>query len=214
MPQSLELDVAVVNNHWIWPFWRYVPGREMGYLLESMEINLIYCCTEDEHASYDVALAKWTYEEEFIKLISYFLRCGPSSSWFDSTTIPRGRSDFRVKTLAIDIDTASITNGRKMFSNNEVPSRRIDGLGHLTFDPLYSVDVTTCLKHVDWLACLMMKMIHRHNDGLLIRERVDRIVFSVDGRTRREIDIAKYLLSKQETMLAEYRRGETIGSSS
>lgn len=214
MPQSLKLDIAVVNNHWIWPTWRYMPAGEIVYLLERMEINLIYCCTEDEHASDDAALPSWTYEEEFIRLISHFLRCGPSSSSFESTGIPQRRSNFRIRTLAIDIDTTNIQQGSKMFSNRVVPSRRIDGLGHLTFDPLYSVDATTCLEYVDRLANLMKKMMHRDKDGFIIRERVDRIVFSVDGRARKEIDIVKYLLSKQETIIADYRRGTTSKSSS
>lgn len=214
MPRALKLDVAVVNNHWIWPCWRYIPGGDIGYVLESLEINLSFCCTEDERASYDMTTAAWTYEDDFVKMISQFLHSSLSSSSFGSSGMPWGRSDFRVKTLTIKLDTVIVKNGNKPLSEDEVPFRQIDGLAHLTFDPLYSADLAACLNHIDWLANRMNQMIHHAIDGFTIRERVDRIVFSVDNRVREEINIAKYLSDKDERRIAQYKQSTATGSSS
>ncbi|KAF2827522.1 hypothetical protein CC86DRAFT_212437 [Ophiobolus disseminans] len=214
MPKVLKLDVTVVNNHWIWPCWRYIPGGDIGYVLESLEINLIYCCTEEERGSYSMTTAAWTYEEDFVKMISQFLHSSPSSSSFGSSGMPWGRSDFRAKTLTINIDTATVNNGNNALSEYEVPFRHIEGLAHLTFDPLYSADLVACLRHIDWMRNRMYQMLHHANDGFTIRERVDQIVFSVDSYPRKKIDIAKYISEKYERRIAQYRQSKVTGSSS
>jgi hypothetical protein len=205
-PQSFQVDVAIVNNHWIWPTWRYIPAAKNGHLLESLEINLIHCCSEDERSWSSIDSANYVTSLEFLKVIGHFLRCGVSSASFEGTGMPKRRSNFRVKTITINVDTASIRAGNEKLGEGDVPFRQVQGLAHLSFDPLYFVDSATCLDNLDRLSTFINMAMPRMDDGLTIRERVDRIVFSADGRTRSEIDVAKHISGKEESRIAEYRR--------
>jgi hypothetical protein len=200
--QNMVLDVAIVDNHWIWPCFRVLPG-DLGYVLESLDINLVYCCTEEERAAYTSVTPGWKYEEEFVKMMSRILRSGPSSL---STTSMGSRSDFRIKTITVSVDSASVAKGNETLSEEAIPCRRVDKLSHLSFDPLYSVDLPSCLRHVDWLANSMEHLLHHTHFGLIILERVDRIEFCVDSRTRKVIDIADRQSRKKEKILADYKQ--------
>jgi hypothetical protein len=208
--QNFHLDVAIVNNHWIWPTWKYIPAAKNGYLLESLQINLIHCCSEEERASTSTDSANYVTSLEFLKVIGHFLRCGFSSASFEGTGMPRRRSNFRVKTITINVDTASIRVGNDKLSEKDVPYRQVQGLAHLSFDPLYSIDSATCFDNLDRLATFINMAMPRLDDGLTIRERVDRIVFSADGRTRSEINIAKHISGKEEMRIADYKRRESM----
>jgi hypothetical protein len=205
-PRDFQLDVAIVNNHWIWPSWKYIPAAKNGYLLESLSINLIHCCSEDERSSSSADSANYGTSLEFLKVVGHFLRCGISSASFESTGMPKRRSNFRVKTITINVDTASIRVGNDKLSERDVPFRQVQGLAHLSFDSLYSVDSATCLDNLDRLATFTNMAMPRMDDGLTIRERVDQIVFSADGCTRSQINIAKHISGKEETRIAEYKR--------
>jgi hypothetical protein len=208
--QAFELDVAIVNNHWIWPTWKYVPGTKIGYALGNLNINLVHCCNEDERACFGTDSASWVTSLEFMKVISHFLRAGTSSASFEGTGMSKRRSNFRIKTITINVDTASIHKSNEELSEADVPFRQVQGLAHLTFDPLYSIDTATCLDNVDRLSTFVNMAIPRLDDGLTIRERVDRIVFSADGRVRSEINIAKDISGQEETRIAEYKRRESM----
>jgi hypothetical protein len=209
-PRNFQLDVAIVNNHWIWPTWKYIPAAKNGYLLESLDVNLIHCCSEDERDSTSIDSANYVTSLEFLKVIGHFLRCGVSSASFEGTGMPKRRSNFRVKTISINVDTASIRVGNHKLSERDVPYRQVQGLAHLSFDPLYSIDTATCLDNLDRLATFINLAMPRLDDGLTIRERVDRIIFSADGRTRSEINIAKHISGKEEMRIAEYKRRESM----
>jgi hypothetical protein len=209
-PRDFHVDIAIVNNHWVWPTWRYIPAAKNGYLLESLEINLIHCCTEDERASTSTDSANYVTSLEFLKVIGHFLRCGVSSASFEGSGMPKRRSNFRVKTVTINVDTASIRVGNDKLSERDVPYRQVQGLAHLGFDPLYSIDKPTCLENLDRLATFINMAMPRMDDGLTIRERVDRIVFSADGRRRGEINIANHISGKEEMRIAEYKRRESM----
>lgn len=188
-----------------------MPGPKPGYTIERLNINLIYCCTEDERESSDTHATNWPTSLEFMKVIGHFLRCGLRSASFESVGVPKLGSDYRVKTIAINVDTASIRVGNDKLSEQDVPLRQVQGFGHLTFDPLYSLDVATCRENLDRLSVFVNMAMPRLDDGLTIRERVDKIVFSVDGRTRSEINIATQLSGMEEARIAEYWRRESIG---
>lgn len=199
--QRLVLDVAIVDNHWIWPCFRVIPGP-LGYVLESLDINLVYCCTEAERAAYSSVTPGWKYEKEIVNMITSILRSGPLSL---CTSSMASRSDFRIKTMTIGVDTASVAKGNETLSEEAIPCRRVDKLSHLSFDSLYSVDLPSCLRHVDWLASSMEYLLHHTHLGLVILERVDRIEFCVDSRIRKVIDIADRQSRKKEEILAEYK---------
>ncbi|KAF1920380.1 hypothetical protein BDU57DRAFT_12961 [Ampelomyces quisqualis] len=208
--RAFELDVAIVNNHWIWPTWRYIPVSKTGYAIESLKINLTYCCTEDERASSETATADWPTSLEFMKVIGHFLRCGVQSASFESTGMPKRGSHYRVKLITINLDTASIRAGNDKVREQDVPLRQVQGLGHLTFDPLYFIDVATCRENVDRLSAFINMAMPRLDDGSTIRERVDKIVFSLDSLIRSEINIAKKSSGKAEVRIAEYRRRKSM----
>jgi hypothetical protein len=208
--RAFEMDVAIVNNHWIWPTWRHIPAAKMSYKLECLNINLIHCCSEDERASFGADSANWPTSLEFLKVISHFLRCGTSSASFEGIGMPKRQPNFRVKTITINIDTAGIRTRNDILSENDLPYRRVQGLAHLTFEPLYSVDSATCLDNIDRLSTFINLAMPRLDHGLTIRERVNRIVFSANGHIRSEINIAKDMSGKDETRIAEYRRRESM----
>lgn len=198
-PRAFELDIAIVNNHWIWPIWTYIPGTKIDDLIENLNINLIHCCNEDERASSVTDSASWATSLEFIKVISHFLRSGTLTASFEGTGVPKRDLDFRIKTITIDVDTAIISTGNETLSEDDIPFRKVQGLGHLTFDPLYSADRATCLDNLDRLLNFVMMAMSRLGDGLTIRERVDWMVFSVDGQTKGAVSIAQIKSNMDET---------------
>lgn len=213
-PKTFQLDIAIVNNHWIWPTWRHIPCP-VNYVLESLEINLIHCCSEDERASFDAGSTSWPTILEFLKVIGHFLRCGTSSAAFEGAGLPKRRANFRVRKIVINVDTASIRTGNDVISREDVPLRQVQGLAHLDFDPLYSVETAICLENLDRLSAFInMAMPRFHSsgmeDGLTIRERVDRIIFSADGCERSEVNIAKYVHEQEASRIEAYRRRESI----
>jgi hypothetical protein len=201
--RAFELDVAIISNHWIWPTWRYMPGPKPGYTIENLKINLIYCCTEDERASSEAHATDWPASLEFMKVIGHFLRCGVRSASFESIGVPKRGSDYRVKIITINVDTARIRVGNDKLSEQDVPFRQVQGFGHLSFDPLYSLDVATCRENLDRLSVFINMAMPRLDDGLTIRDRVDH-------RIRSEINIATQISDKEKTRIAEYRRRESM----
>jgi hypothetical protein len=206
VPQRFELDIALVNNHWIWPTWRLTPGVKLGNSLDSLQINIIDCCTEDDRASFALESMTAVTPLEILKVITHFLRCGATSAEFESSRILRGRSGFRIKTLVFNVDTAATRHGNRALSDNDVPFRKVQGLGHLTFDPLYPLDTATNLAHLDLLADLIIEAIPRESVCAALRERVDRVVFCADGLVRSEMNVADYLTGKEESRIEDYKR--------
>tara|TARA_R110002003_G_scaffold68_7_gene6111 strand:+ start:7601 stop:8275 length:675 start_codon:yes stop_codon:yes gene_type:complete len=204
--RAFKLDVAIVNNHWIWPYWRYIPAGNIGYSISSVEINLIYCCTEDERASSNASSPAGATEMEFLKVISHFLHHGPATTSFENISCPKAHSSFRVKHLTINMDTVGIRNRNQAFRGEAIPLRQVDGLAHLSFDPLYPVDVETCNDHFGSLAYITDHALNTLQTTLTIRERVDYITFSVDGCLRSELNIAEQMSKTDEARIADYRR--------
>lgn len=210
-PKAFQLDIAIVNGNWIWPTWRSIPCP-VNYVLESLDIDLVHCCSEDERGSSDTDSTNWPTSLELLKVISHFLRYGTASASFEGSAMPKRRTNFRVRTITVNVDTASIRTGTDTLSYDDVPLRQVQGLAHLDFDHLYSVDTATCLENLDRLSTFFNTAILsiRSDDGLIIRERVDKIVFSADGHTRSELNIAKHVSDQKANRIAEYRRRESM----
>ncbi|KAF2026718.1 hypothetical protein EK21DRAFT_115554 [Setomelanomma holmii] len=210
--QTFEFDVAIVNNHWIWPYWRFIPGGKIGFSIERLEINLIYCVNEDERESSSRPTPAGATEIEFLKVVSHFLRYGLRTTSFEKISSPKARSNFRIKHLAIKLDTSKIaSNPNKEISEVDIPLRRIDGLAHLSFEPLFPIDTTTSLDRLDALAHFLTHALCSSGDGLTVRERVDYISMSADGQLKGEFDIAGHMSKEQEARIADYRR-QSLGS--
>jgi hypothetical protein len=205
-PPLFELDIALVNNHWIWPTWQLTPGVTLGHSLDSLQINIIDCCTEDDRASFELETMTAVTPLEILKVITHFLRHGPTSREFESSRILRGRSEFRIKTLVFNVDTTITQHGNRALSDHDVPFRNVQGLGHLTFDPLYPLDTATNLAHLDWLSDFMIEAIPCMIECAALRERVDRVVFCADSLVRSEMNIAEYLTEKERSRIEDYKR--------
>jgi len=196
------LDVAIVDNHWIWPCFISMPGA-FGYVLESLIINLTYCCTEEERGAYNSDIPKWSYEGDFVEVISNLLRSGSSSL---SSSSMGSRSNFRIKTITINLDTKSVDKGNEPLSEETVPYRQIDKLAHLSFDPLYSIDLLACSKHLDWLGVSIDRLLHQAHLLRIIFERVDQIQICIDFKLRKTLDLADRQSRREEKRLEVYRQ--------
>lgn len=197
----LLMDVAVVDNHWIWPCFRVLPIG-VGDVLEDFHINLIYCCNEEERGAYSSRSPTYAYEPEFVRMISNVLSSGSSGLGLSSSSADF-RSGFRVKTITVDVD---VCKGRKdPLSQEEIPYRQIELLSHLRFDPLYPVDPIECSRHLAWLATTTERALSNASCGPVILERVDRIEFCLGGGSLQctVIDVAALKAKKNEAVMAE-----------
>lgn len=208
-PRAFELDIAIVNNHWIWPTWTYIPGMKIDDLIENLNINLICCCNEDERASPVTESSSWATSLAFIKVISHFLQSGTSTASFEGTGTETRSLNFRIKAITVNVDTALIRTGNRTLSEDDVPFRQVQGLGHLTFNPLYSADMNTYLETLERLLQFVLIATSRLDDGLTVRERVDCMGFTVDGKTKGAVSIAQ-VKSSMDKQRAEDRARELM----
>jgi hypothetical protein len=148
------------------------------------------------------------------------LLAGPfNNKKFDAprSYIPKGPStgfqDLRLKSLNINVNTTRQKDINNVFSHAEIPFREVVGLAHLNFDKVYPAGVENCLMHIKWLPELIGEALHQSNAGLTIRERVDKITYSVDGRIEEENNIADDLKEGRERELEEYKRRGGLGGS-
>jgi hypothetical protein len=146
------------------------------------------------------------------------LPAGPfNNTGFDAPKnfIPRGPPtnfrDLHLKCLAINVDTARQCDTNKVFNHAEIPSREVVGLAHMSFHLLFPVGVENCLIYMEYLPDAISLALHTDQAGLVIRERVDKITYSVDGSIREENNIAHDLKKGRERELAEYKRREGLG---
>jgi hypothetical protein len=217
--RGFELDVAIVNDHWIWPLWRCIPTQQADRAIARLNINIIYCAAKEERRiTYEDDILITQVDLEFLTLVSDFLVNGICSARAISpaTDLAPGRpkkfKDFRIKTLAINIDTSRYQGGTETISTMDVPFRTIQGLGHLDFDPLYPIDATKCHLRVEALAQVTNAALHRVATGLIIRERVEKILFLTDGCLTEEIDITEYMKKRRQDEIAEYKRRNLTGA--
>jgi hypothetical protein len=90
------------------------------------------------------------------------------------------------------------------FSEAEIPLRRVEGLSHLVFDSLYPIDALGCMLQMQWFAETTRRTLHSPvlQSGLIIRERVNKVVFIVDEHTIHKIDISSESKTKAEKVTA------------
>jgi len=124
---------------------------------------------------------------------------------------PTGFRDLRLNCLAINVDTIRQHDVDKVFSQADIPFREVVGLAHMSFDPLYPVGVDNCSIYMGNLPIAISWALHADQAGLVIRERVDKITYSVNGSMRKENNIAYDLKRGRERELAEYKSREGLG---
>jgi hypothetical protein len=98
-----------------------------------------------------------------------------------------GLSVTKIGTLEINVDTTRYRDGNQVLSDAEVPFRKIEGLAHLDFDPLYPVDPRKSSYYLGQLNTFISIWIHGHD---LVRntERIGKIFVYLDGQLLKKYD--------------------------
>ncbi|EDU45870.1 hypothetical protein PtrSN002B_010104 [Pyrenophora tritici-repentis] len=201
--QTLELDIAIVSDHWIWPTARSLPVWKHNTILDKVEINLIPCCTPD-----DRYLQTGGYERDLcstvaslVDLLYSFLENKQVDSYTkyairDYLAHPSpeqlvGKSGItRINTLIIRINTNWYGDGNRLLSGTEVPHRKIQGLAHLDFNRLYSVAPTKAQRYIGVMKDYIDQWLSSSNRDKASM-RVGKILFCTDEAVWEEVSITK-----------------------
>ena len=212
-PRNFEVDIAVIDDHWLWPTRRVVPTRELEGTIKRLDINIIPCCTTNERH----LQTNWAYESwAVVNLSTFYLNLAGGlmfplarfllvdddmkrhgsqvfrglETWVDpllNEHLDDGRNKpvTRIDTVIINIDTWRYGNGNKEIGLAEVPFRKIEGLAHLDFKELYPVDFA---KSETYLRELIRYTDERlHGTGRIAKE-IGKIQFYLDGKLSRELN--------------------------
>ncbi len=158
-PQVLRIDVADMDNHWIWPTWRTIPCRNITSVLDKIEINLICCYDVNE------SHANWNNDLNPCRTLIYAFA-------------PRG---IPIREFKINIDTSYLANEHMPLSEDVIPVRKVEDLNHLDFDGLYPVPAQISHNHLHALytnAESDMRKVHLRS----IYEGIDKIVLCMNGK--------------------------------
>lgn len=218
-PQTLDLDVAIVNNHWIWPTWRSMPVRKDGNF-KRIDVHFMHCCTEDERHS-----QPHYWDQEYILGVGRGTddHWSPATRYFNwqslnplktlvgdenvNVSIKNTMSDFlnqpflgetighptisSTEILAFHFDTRSYGDGNRLLSESEVPVRKVHGLAHLDYKQLYPDDAERTRLFVENVQDYLQSWFQEWKE-LELPIRIGKIMFFVDGTIVRELDAAEY----------------------
>lgn len=153
-PQTWKLDISIINDHWLFPTWRYIaPRATLADGIERLEINIIPCFTEDEREKTTTWLDNELHLMHKADCMPYLRSYVERVLAFGPMNHPKGDRmsvlvRFYVKRLVRNwtfvVSGAYYGSGNDTLSTDEVPLRRVDGLAHLDFNPLYPIDSATC----------------------------------------------------------------------
>lgn len=206
---TFKLDLAIVNNNWLWPTWKYIPTRTINATLDLVvEVNVILCCTEDERIL-QVHWPIWTspYTEtnvmRCIMDIVFNLIAGRHSAT-DLTNLflrhweplgaPGQFSSVQITDLIINADSTRYHSGNETISQDVVPLRRVEDLGHLEFNPLYPIDSKNTKNLVrKGLESVLLRMLREEESSrTLLKKYVSKITFCIDGNKEGIYDLGHY----------------------
>jgi hypothetical protein len=153
-PQTWKLDISIINDHWLFPTWRYIaPRASVRDGIEKLEINIIPCFTQNERAMTTTWLAIDLFgvrKPQCINHLQGYITYALASGCKDMTGNDIGnpilchRGGRLVRDWNMVVSGAYYGSGNDTLSLDDVPVRRVDGLAHLDFDPLYPIDSATC----------------------------------------------------------------------
>ncbi|KAF2129719.1 hypothetical protein P153DRAFT_366225 [Dothidotthia symphoricarpi CBS 119687] len=162
IPQVFKLDIAIIDGHWIWPTWRYVPTHMFSRQVDLLEFNIIPCCTEDER----VLQSDWEPDALIFKAIAEVMMitafqvvafgiagtnlCSLKSENHDPDSTFQESCSRQIRMMASRVDMLKqYKTGNQPISYQDIPIREIADLAHLTFDPLYPMDSIQNLQTLD-----------------------------------------------------------------
>jgi hypothetical protein len=210
------VDLAIINECWLWPTWRFIPTRTHP-CLEQLNINLRMCCTSEERQlqtgfaqrNERHVLSPHPIVQTLCGFLARFLSlgaCADITPKMEEGIMQNDREykrNFRIKCLQLNIQTDSLKNEETSYE--QVPGRTIAGLRHLVNDPLYIVDLTASCELERWL-CGAITQELRYRWGMrdnFLSERFGIIAMCIDGSMIHEIDIAQ--ITKPEASYGEER---------
>ncbi|EUC41977.1 hypothetical protein COCMIDRAFT_8383 [Bipolaris oryzae ATCC 44560] len=223
--QTLDLDVAIVDDHWIWPTWRNLSVRKDG-AFDRIDVHFILCCTEHERSLRD----EWNTDSVAGACKSIDKDCLPATRYLNwralnplnnlvgngntGTSIVNTFSEFmeqpfsgepigspfifKTNTLAFHVDTSIYRDGNRLLGESEVPVRIIDGLAHLYFKQLYPANVERAKYFLEDVQEYVQIWFQEWKENKEASPRVGKVVFCIDGATVRELDLAQYALGVRD----------------
>lgn len=211
-PQDFSLTIAIIDANWIWPTWEHLPLVCKSGTQEKLDVNMLYCETEHQRgeAHRDVVSSTETFLE-VSRTISRLLLQGPLGMASDQPLHgQKGRPrknvrNLRFKVLNFNIDLKRHNSRPDTFGRSEIPFRKIEGLAHLDFALLYVLDAEKSKSCTDFLAQLTTSVLSLQPHGLVLQERIDKIVFMSDRKEVAKVDIRSMAEKKRERDLAQYR---------
>lgn len=211
-PQHFSLNIAIIDANWLWPTWEHVPLVCKAGTQERLDVNMLYCESENQRgeAHRDVVSSTETFLE-VSRTISRLLLQGPLGMASDQPLHgQKGRPrrhipNLRFRVLNFNIDLQRHNSRPETFDRSEIPFRKIEGLAHLDFDPLYVLDAEKSKGCTEYLVQLTSSALSLQPHGLVLQERVDKIVFISDGKEVAKVDIRSIAERKRERDLAAYR---------
>jgi hypothetical protein len=200
------VDVAIINECWLWPTWRFIPTR-IHPCLEQLNINFRMCCTSEERQLQTgfaqrnewQALTLHPIVQTLCGFLARFLSlgaCADITPKMEKGIMQNDREykrNFRIKCLQLNIQTDSLKNEEASYE--QVPGRTIAGLRHLVNDPLYIVDLIASCELERWLCGAITHHLRNYwaGEDNFLSERVGIIAMCIDGSRIHKIDIAQIL---------------------
>jgi hypothetical protein len=177
---DVSLDFAILDMLWLWPTYRIILPRT-SKTLKKLVVH-ISLATSDEsshnrrmHATYE---AFWSF-------LNRFLMVGPIGDMaYDEPDL-----DMHLRELRINFDSEKHRTGNYVFSQEEIPTRAVEGLAHLTDNHkwLYGADAEIAKSWIDqFVANVLDSHVHRTPWLAAVLGKIERTVFCVDGEVRCE----------------------------
>jgi len=212
-----NVDLAIVNECWLWPTWRFISTKTHP-CLDRMNINLQLCCTPEDRA-FQTGFSERHERSSFrvdpiiqtlCGFLQRFLSLGAASNI--TTRMETGlmknnrefKRDLRIRRLHVNVCTTPPKDER--LSHEQVPGRVIDGLKHLTNDPLYAADGIASRDLLGWLIDQIYHLLVWTPDApasSLLFGRVGTIVYCLDGTIAQELNLSALLTSEFERVPTE-----------
>jgi hypothetical protein len=217
--QVLDLDVAIVNDHWIWPTWRNLPVRKDG-AFDKINVHFVLCCTENERSlqadwnkDFIVGACKSTDDgRSLAKTYLNWRALNPLHNLVGNENIDASIANtlsdflnqpfsgkaigspviFRTETLAFHVDTSIYGDDNRLLGQSEVPIRKVNGLGHLDFKQLYPANAERTKFFLKDVQDYIETWFQEWKEMEQASPRVGKILFCVDGVTVRALDPTQY----------------------
>lgn len=200
-----KLHMTIVDWCWLWPTWHYIPTR-MNPILDFFDIELYFCRTEDYT---EAAYRQMIFPDLYLTLFNFIhrlLHLGPIGDTHDMTK-PRERiaqatgsqpssskHPIAVKTIRLNVKTLGVTD-RQPLSREVVPGRTVEGMQHLTNDPLYACDGVLAQEFGEYLEMRLnnsadLNAASRHY-GVNLAAKFCQIILSIDKGSARIMNVGK-----------------------